>query len=232
MICVDSPANPNIEFKVNADGRAEVSLLDKDRKLIPLQNQVLTLTAGPRESAKRVALSREGDLLISDKLPAGSPYTVVLQLKEAPATKALTLRLLYDPTPARSGKPGYLDDSVNAGSGPNIKIPESLEGLFAEVNQHHQELQENFKERKYEALDEVLQAFTALLQELKARSSQSNSPTTVEATVSSLLKSLAAITASNDARTLAPAGGDIEAVKLGIGRLKQAYPANVANAKL
>jgi hypothetical protein len=232
ILFVDSTATPNIEFKVNAEGRAEISLLDKNRRIIPLQGQTLTLTAGPRESAKKLALTREGDLLISDKLPDGAPYTVVLQLKEAPANKALTLRVRYDSAPAKSGKPVYLDDSVNAGSGPSIKVPDSLEGLFAEVNQHHGELQDGFKERKFEALDEVLQAFTVLLEALKARASQSNNAAAVETNVTALLKSLGAIAAANDARTLESEGGEIEAVKLGIGRLKQAYPEKVANAKL
>lgn len=230
VIYVDSTTTPNVEFVVNKDGRAEISLLDKDRKPIAPAAHSLTVTAGPRASAKKLAVEKQGEMFLTEPVPAGAPYTVVIQLKEGSEAKPLTLRVNYNPAPAKSGKPVYLDDSVNEGSGPSVKVPDSLAGLFAELNQHHGELKDNFREKRYEALDEVTQAFAVLLKALPARSGEKADA--VQPQVDALLKDLAAVAGANAARTLDAAAASLESLNAGLAALKKAYPAKVADAKL
>lgn len=229
VIYVDSTTTPNVEFLVNKDGRAEITLLDKERKPLALSGQSLTVTAGPRASAKKLTVEKQGDTFLSEKVPAGAPYTVIIQLKEKPDAKAMTLRVNYNPAPTKSGKPDYLDDSVNDGSGPSIKPPEALDGLFAEINQHHGELKENFAEKKYEALDEVTQAFTVLLKALPAKSGDKSSA--AQPQVDALIADLAAIADANASRALSAAAKNLESFNAGIAALKKNYPEKTANAR-
>jgi hypothetical protein len=229
VVYLDSTAIPNVEFVVNKEGRAEIALLDKNRKPIPLTEQDLTLTAGPRSSAKKLKVEKQGDFCVSEPLPAGAPYTVVIQIKEKPDAKSLVARVNYDPAPGKSGKPAYLDDSVNDGSGPSIKIPDTLEGVFGQINQHHGELKENFSEKKYEALDEVTQAFTALLKALPTKSGDKAGA--VQPQVDALAGELAKIAEANANRTLNDAAKALETFNTGLTALKKNYPDKTANAK-
>jgi hypothetical protein len=128
VLFVDSPATPNVEFLVNKEGRAEISLLDVDRKPLAPAERTLTVTGGPRASARKLATELKDGRFVTELVPAGAPYAVVIQLKESADAKALTLRVNYDPTLAKSGKPEYLDDSVNDGSGPSIQPPAVADG--------------------------------------------------------------------------------------------------------
>ena len=105
VIYLDSTTIPNVEFVVNKDGRAEIALLDKDRKPIALAEQTVTVTGGSRASTKKLKVEKQGDVFLTEPVPAGAPYTVVMQIKEKPDAKALTARVNYNPTPAKSGKP-------------------------------------------------------------------------------------------------------------------------------
>ncbi len=230
VIYVDSTSTPNVEFFVNKDGRAKIALLDKSLKPIALAEQSLVVTAGPRASARKLSIEKRGDAFLTETMPAGAPYTVIMQLKENPGSKAMTLRVNYNPVLAGSGKPQYLDDSVNDGSGPSIKPPATLDGLFAEINQHHAELTENFKEKAFEGLDEVTQSFAVLLKALPAKSG--NKAPAVQPQVDALIIHLDAIAEANAARTLGDAAKDVESFNAGIASLKAMYPETTANAKL
>jgi hypothetical protein len=230
VIYLDSTSIPNVEFLVNKEGRAEIALLDKERKPIALTEQNLVVTAGARTSAKKLKVEKQGDLFLTEPVPDGAPYTVVMQIKEKPAAKMITARVNYNPAPAKSGKPDYLDDSVNEGSGPSIKPPESIDGLFGEINQHHAELKGNFADKKYEALDEVTQAFTVLLKALPTKSG--DKAAAVQPQVEGLVKDLATIAEANAARTLSSAKANLESFNAGLAAVKKNYPDKVANAKL
>jgi hypothetical protein len=230
VIFVDSPTTPNVEFLVNKEGRAEITLLDVDRKLLPPGERTLTVTGGPRASAKKLAAELKDGRFVTEPVPAGAPYAVVIQLKESAGAKPLTLRVNYDPRPAKSGKPEYLDDSVNDGSGPSIQPPATLEGLFGEINQHHAELKDNFKRKKYEPMDEVTQAFTVLLKALPGKSGDKSSA--VQPQVDTLVADLAAIARANATRKLSDAAGNLASVHSGLAELRQTYPASVSNARL
>jgi hypothetical protein len=230
VIYLDSPAIPNVEIIVNKEGRAEVTLLDKDRKPIAPTEQDVAVTAGPRASAKKMKIEKQADGYITEKIPDGAPYVIIMQIKERPDAKPLTGRLNYDPKPATGGKPTYLDDTVNDGSGPSVKVPEKLDGLWAEINGHHGELKDNYKDKKYEPLDEVTQAFTKLLQALPGKSGDKQAA--VAPLVEGIIKDVAAIAEANAARELAKAKANVEAVNKGIDALKKNYPEKTANAKL
>lgn len=210
VLYVDSTTTPNVEIFVNKEGRAEISLLDKDRKPITLGQQSLTMTAGSRSDAKKFVAEKQGAKFVTDKLPDGAPYTVVLQLKETSDAKSITLRLNYDLTPASSGKPAYLDDSVNALSGDNIKVPATAAGIWAELNQHQGELIEGVAEKKYEAIDEVTRAYPKLAKGLPAQSGDKAAAATP--LVETLLKHLGAVRAASATRKLDEAKPGMEGI--------------------
>lgn len=229
VIYLDSAVIPNVEFLVNKEERAQITLLDKDRKPISLSTQSIVVTAGPRASAKKLAVEKQGDSFVTEKIPAGAPYTVVVQVKEQADSKAIIARVNYNPAPAKSGKPEYLDDSVNSSSGPSIAVPSTLEGLFAELNGHYGELNGGFKDKAYEALDEATQAFTVLLKALPSRSG--DKAAVVRPMVDALVSELAVIAEANAARKLAEAKPKLEFFNAGFAALKQNYPAKIAGGK-
>jgi hypothetical protein len=99
VIYLDSPAIPHVEVIVNSDNRASITLLDADRKPMTPGEHVITVTAGQRSSAKKLQLEKQGDKFISEPVPDGAPYTMVIQIKGTGGAKALTARLNYDPAP-------------------------------------------------------------------------------------------------------------------------------------
>jgi hypothetical protein len=230
VIYLDSTVIPNVEVLVNKEGRAEISLLDKDRKPIALEQQSVTVTAGPRAEAKKLTVEKQGAKFVTEKVPDGAPYTIVMQLKEAASAKATTVRLNYDPTPAASGKPAYLDDSVNAQSGDNITVPDTAEGIWAELNQHQGELVDGVAEKKYEAIDEVTRAYPKLAKGLPAKSGdkQAAASTLVE----TLVKHLGTVRDASAARNLDAAKPGMDGIAATLAELKKLYPESIANAKL
>lgn len=231
VLYVDSPVTPNVEVLVNKEGRAEVTLLDKDRKPIADGPQTLSVTAGPRTALKKLNVEKQGAKFLTDKVPDGAPYTIAIQVKEGADAKAITLRLNYDPTPDEvSNKPSYLDDSVNAKSGDNITVPDTAAGVWAEINQHQSELVEGIAEKKYEALDEVTRAYPKLAKGLPALSGDKQAA--AQGLVDTLVKHLADVRAASAARKLDDAKPGIDGVTATLAELKKLYPEEVANAKL
>ena len=229
VVYLDSTAVPNAEFLVNAEGRAEIYLLDKDRKPLALDKITLEVTAGPRGGAKKLEGEAQGTKYVTSALPDGAPYFIVAQIKAGADAKALTARINYDPKPVESGKPAYLDDSVNAHSGDNIAVPDTAAGIWAEMNQHQMELVENVAEKKYEAIDEVTRAYPILAKGLAAKSGDlAAAPALIE----TLVKHLAAVREASAARTLDAAKDGMEGIGATLVDLKKLYPADVANAKL
>lgn len=229
VVYLDSTAVPNVEFIVNAEGKVEIYLLDKGRKPLALDGITVEVTAGPRGDAKKLDGAAQGTKYVTAPLPDGAPYYIVAQIKSGDGVKSLTARLNYDPKPVESGKPAYLDDSVNAHSGENIAVPDTAAGIWAELNQHQMELVENVAEKKYEAIDEVTRAYPILAQGLAAKSSDlATAPTLVE----TLVKHLATVREASAARTLDAAKAALEGIDATLTDLKKLYPADIANAKL
>jgi len=229
VVYVDSAAIPHVEFRVNAEGRAKIALLDKTRSPIPLTQQEITVTAGPRSSAVKLAVEKIGNTFVTDPVPAGAPYYVVIQIRETPSTKPVTARVYYDHKPGKSGKPAYLDDSINAGSGAGIVIPNTLQGMFVEINEHLAELKEGFGRKRYETVEEAVEALTVLLKALPEKSGEKTAA--VEPKVTALVRELAAIAEANASRDLAKARANYDTLMTAMDALKKDYPENIANAK-
>lgn len=230
VLYVDSPVTPNVEVLVNPEGRAEIALLDKDRRPISNGEQTLTVTAGPRTALKKLALEKQGAKFLTDKMPDGAPYVMVIQIQETAGAKPITVRLNYDPAPAESGRPKYLDNSVNAHSGENIEVPATAAGIWAEINQHQSELTEGVAEKKYEALDEVTRAYPKLARALPAQSGDSQAA--AQTLVDRLVKQLADVREASAARKLDTAAPALEGIGTVLKKLKALYPDEVANATL
>lgn len=229
VLYVDSTVTPNVEFIVNAEGKAEISLLDKDRRPITDGAQSLTVTAGPRSDLKKLAIEKQGTKFVTEKVPDGAPYTIAIQLKESADAKAITLRLNYDTT-LENGKPKYLDDSPNLTSGDNIEVPATAAGIWAELNQHQLEITEAVPEKKYEAIDEITRAYPKLAKGLPAQSGDKQAA--AQALVDTLVKHLASVREASAARKLDEAKPGMEGIASTLAELKKLYPADVANAKL
>lgn len=230
VIYLDSTTTPNAEIIVNKEGKAEIALLDKDRKPIAIDKQTVVVNAGPRGSAKKLTTEVKDGKFVTDKVPAGAPYFIVIQLRETADSKPMTLRLNYDPTPAASGKPAYLDDSVNASSGDNIEVPATAEGIFAELNQHQKELDEAVPEKKYEAIDEITRAYPKLAKGLNGQPADDKKA--VSAAVDKLVGHLGEVHQASAARKPDEATKAAASVKEALGALKKLYPEKVANTQL
>lgn len=230
VVYLDSTRVPNAEFIVNAEGRAEIFLLDKDREPLALDEISVDVTAGTRASSRKLETEKQGTKVVTAAVPDGAPYYIVAQIKAGAGAKALTARVFYDPKPAESGKPAYLDDSVNAQSGANIAVPETAAGIWAEINQHQAELVENVPGKKYEAIDEVTRAYPILAKGLAAKAGDKSAE--AAALVETLVKHLASVREANAARTLDAAKAGMEGIAQTLVDLKKLYSADVANAKL
>jgi len=82
---------PHAEFVVTTDKKAEVRFLDASGKVIAPAAQVVTVTMGDRAAPTKLAFTKDGDKLVSDKpVPDGKELPVVLQIKVTPGSKAVT----------------------------------------------------------------------------------------------------------------------------------------------
>ena len=81
VVYLDSTEVPNVEFIVNAESRAEIYLLDKDRQPLALDKITVEVTAGPRGGAKKLAGEALGTKYVTAAVPDGAPYFIVAQIK-------------------------------------------------------------------------------------------------------------------------------------------------------
>jgi hypothetical protein len=228
LFALDSTATPNAEVVVK-EGQFIVGLFDKNRKPIALETQGLTITAGERSAPRKLAVTKAANSFTAP-LPAGDDYWTIFQLRETPSKKPLTFRLHYQTEACpECMKPEWICECSTKESGANIPVPEALDGLFAEINQHHGELNEHFQEKEYEALDEVTKAFPVLLKALPAKSGDKSAA--VQSQVDALIADLAVIADANAGRTLSTAGKNLDAFNATLADLKKNYPAKIADAK-
>lgn len=94
---IDS-VKPNAEFVVTAEKKIEIRFLDEAGKVTAPAAQIVTVTTGDRANPTKLAFTRDGDKLVSDKtIPDGQELPVVLQIRakdgEKPATAKFTLNL-------------------------------------------------------------------------------------------------------------------------------------------
>ncbi len=82
---------PHAEFLVTKDKKIEVRFLDNAGKVIAPAAQTVTVTMGDRSSPTKLAFTKDGDKLVSDKvIPEGKELPVVVQIKVTPDAKSVT----------------------------------------------------------------------------------------------------------------------------------------------
>ncbi len=232
LIAIDSPTTPNAEFSVTKDNRFQIGFLDKNRKPLPVGERKLTVTAGERSNSKKLTAEIKDEVFITEVAPAGKDYHVIMQLREPGSTKSKTFRLHYNLSKCPECKnPEWLCSCGGKESGKNIQPPASLEGLWAEINQHTKELRDGVADKAYEAIDEVTEAFPVLLSALPGKTDAAKK-TEARNHVDELKVSLTGIREAFAARQPDGATLHLEAVEKILSTLKALYPPAIANATL
>lgn len=232
ILAIDSASTPNAEFKVSADRRFEITFLDKDRQPIAIGERKLVVTAGDRSASKKLSVEAKGETLVTEVAPAGEDYYVIMQLREPGAAKSIPFRLHFNTSAcSECKKPEWQCDCGSKKSGKNVEVPADLAGLWAEINQHTEELHEGTADKKYEAIDEVTEAFPVLASALPGKT---DVPKQAEAgkLVDELKAALNGVRDAFAARQPADAVRHLDEVDKTLATLKALYPAEVANAKL
>lgn len=81
---------PHVEFFVNKEKKVEIRFVDDANKVLAPAAQVITVTLGERAKPTKLAFTKDGDHLISDKaVPAGNDYPAVVQIKTDAKAKAV-----------------------------------------------------------------------------------------------------------------------------------------------
>lgn len=84
---------PNAEFFVTPEKKVEVRFLDASGKVIAPAAQVVTVTMGDRANPTKLAFTKDGDKLVSDKPVAeGKELPLVLQIKPTRDAKTVTAK--------------------------------------------------------------------------------------------------------------------------------------------
>lgn len=87
---IDS-VEPHAEFLITKDKKVEVRFLDDAGKVVAPAAQTVTVTMGDRSAPTKLAFTKDGDKLVSDKvIPEGKELPVVLQFKTTPDAKTVT----------------------------------------------------------------------------------------------------------------------------------------------
>jgi hypothetical protein len=82
---------PHAEFFVTEGKKIEIRFLDDAGKVVAPAAQTATVTMGDRSAPTKLAFTKDGDKLVSDKtIPDGKELPVVLQIKTTPDAKNVT----------------------------------------------------------------------------------------------------------------------------------------------
>ena len=82
---------PHVEFFVNKANKVEIRFIDDDMKVVAPSAQVISVTLGDRSAPTKLAFTKDGDKLISDKtIPEGNDLPTVVQIREKEGAKAVT----------------------------------------------------------------------------------------------------------------------------------------------
>jgi len=81
---------PHAEFFVNKDKKVEIRFISDDNKVIAPAAQEVTVTLGDRSAPTKLAFTKTGDALVSDKaIPEGNELPTVVQIREKAGAKAV-----------------------------------------------------------------------------------------------------------------------------------------------
>ncbi len=85
-----------VEFFVAQGGIAEVTLLDKAKKQLPLGETAIGVTVGKRSEAKILTMSAKGNAAVStEALPGKGEYPVVIQVNTSRTAPPATVRFNF-----------------------------------------------------------------------------------------------------------------------------------------
>lgn len=81
---------PHLEFLVTEDRKVQISALNDEGKVIPIEAQTVKITAGDRSAPTILTFAKSGNALVSDlPLPAGNDFPLVIQLKATADAKSV-----------------------------------------------------------------------------------------------------------------------------------------------
>ena len=84
---------PHVEFLVTKDKKVEIRFVDDDNKVVAPGEQVITVTLGERSKPTKLAFTKDGNKLVSDKVvPEGNDYPTVVQIKTDAKAKPINAR--------------------------------------------------------------------------------------------------------------------------------------------
>jgi hypothetical protein len=84
---------PHAEFLITKDKKIEIRFLDDAGKVVAPAAQTATVTMGDRAAPTKLAFTKDGDKLVSDKtVPEGKELPVVVQIKTTPDAKSVTAK--------------------------------------------------------------------------------------------------------------------------------------------
>lgn len=90
---VITTVEPQVEFFVNKDKKVEIRFLDDAGKVVAPEEQEVIVMLGDRSAPTKLAFSKEGNKLISDKtVPEGNDYPTVVQVREKAGAKGMSGR--------------------------------------------------------------------------------------------------------------------------------------------
>ena len=81
---------PHVEFFVNKDKKVEIRFVDDDNKVVAPGEQIISVTLGDRSAPVKLAFTKDGNKLISDKaIPEGNDLPTVVQIRAKEGAKAV-----------------------------------------------------------------------------------------------------------------------------------------------
>lgn len=88
---VITSVDPHFEFLVTPDKKVKITFLDEAGKPVAPKEQTVSAVGGERANPTKLAFTKDGESLISDKaLPDGNTIPIVLLVKASPDAKAVT----------------------------------------------------------------------------------------------------------------------------------------------
>ena len=82
---------PHVEFFVTKDKKVEIRFVDDDNKVVAPGEQVISVVMGDRSAPTKLAFTKDGNKLVSDKaIPEGNDLPTVVQIKAKAGEKSVT----------------------------------------------------------------------------------------------------------------------------------------------
>lgn len=91
---VITTVTPHVEFFVTPERKVKLTFVGEDNKPVAAKDATASLVGGDRANPTKLAFTKDGDALVSDKpLPAGDNIPVILQIKITADAKNVTEKM-------------------------------------------------------------------------------------------------------------------------------------------